>query len=89
MESIRRYVDQSDYIESAVYIGSASSLGGGTCKSPCKQPCSSCGGGCYGCKGTCRQTDIDFGVMSNGSLNCVESKGKESVLVAMVKEVLD
>jgi hypothetical protein len=37
----------SDYIESAAIVGKES-LYAGSCTAPCR----SCGGGCYGCKGS-------------------------------------
>jgi len=41
-------IDQSDYIESAAVMSDQDSIYAGTCRAPCK----SCGGGCYGCKGS-------------------------------------
>jgi len=76
MES--RQIDQSDYIESAAYFVGERNIayGVGTCKSPCKSPCKSCGGGCYGCKG------------SKASKGVEASLEKESELVEMVESIL-
>jgi hypothetical protein len=65
-------IDQSDYIESAAYFADKSGLSGGK---PCSQkPCVSCGGGCYGCKG------------SEGASASLEKR--ESKLKEMVENVL-
>ncbi len=70
-----KQVDQSDYIESAAYLTSEdNSAYNNLSKSPCKAPCKSCGGGCYGCKGS---------KGASASLN-----GRESKLAEMVENVL-
>lgn len=71
-----RQADQNDYIESAAYLTSESnSEYGALSGSPCKAPCKSCGGGCYGCKGS-KGASVPF-------------SGKESNLVEMVKNALE
>ena len=75
-------IDQIDCIEGAVYIFSPTSenidLGySASCKAPCKAPCKSCGGGCYGCKG------------SKGAEIPISYSDESSGLVDAVKEVLD
>ncbi len=69
-------ISQSDFIESAAYLTGEDNItyGKGTCAAPCK----SCGGGCYGCKG------------SNTSKGASASlEGRESKLAEMVESVLE
>ncbi len=48
--------DPANYILQAAYLFSARTEGGpiatGPSSAPCQQSCKSCGGGCYGCKGS-------------------------------------
>ena len=47
---VTQQIDQSDYIESAAAMTSQGIDYAANCKAPA--PCKSCGGGCYGCKGS-------------------------------------
>jgi len=70
-----KQVDQSDYIESAAYLTSEGDSAYNLSKSPCKAPCKSCGGSCYGCKG------------SKGA--SASLSGRDSKLAEMVENVLE
>lgn len=66
-------IDQTDYIESAVYLTNSNyTINDG---GPCSSPCNSCGGGCYGCKGSSgaeifsEVKDMDLSKMINNILD--------------------
>jgi hypothetical protein len=60
----KKLIDQSDYIESAAIMDDEDLVYAGNCRAPCK----SCGGGCYGCKGS-RGAEISY---ENKSLDLAE-----------------
>ena len=66
-------IDQSDYLEAAALGTSGDGVYASACKGPA--PCKSCGGGCYGCKGS-RAAEVSL-------------EGKESALKEIVESILD
>jgi len=66
-------IDQSDYIESAADMSEDNSYLGSNCKGPA--PCKSCGGGCYGCKGS-KAAEVSL-------------EGRESTLSSIVENILE
>ncbi|OIO42502.1 hypothetical protein COX97_03765 [Candidatus Pacearchaeota archaeon CG_4_10_14_0_2_um_filter_05_32_18] len=77
---VSQEVSIADYIESAAYMATSEFVySAGSCSAPCKAPCKSCGGGCYGSKGS---------KASKGAEAFISERMENIGLVAVVEEVI-